>query len=148
MTETTTDRATRATIRDAQAMLRKAGRRLLEMQGRVARAHQPAFFRAACAVDEFAALIGAAPKPEGEAETVSKLYAAWLSERGAELSGDRGEDGGGAWEIAVEAFTLPAAERWEIAYKLEMLEWLLSSGDPGAHVRLPAFAGILADLGR
>lgn len=92
--------------------------------------------------------------------SVSEYYAAWLQARGQELAavfnsteaGDAHEDeadraASDAWEIALAAISTPAAKQYEIAYKVEMLQWALMPGDCDRDVKVKAFAGILADLG-
>ena len=82
--------------------------------------------------------------------TVASVYAAWLVARGAERQA--GTEAAGeaaaadAWSLALSAFPMPARERWEVAHKVEMLDWMLAPGTVDPHVRRAAFAGILADL--
>ena len=87
-------------------------------------------------------------KDEGGGETVTSCYAAWLLERGAALEGSGKAEGDGkdAWSFAVKSFGLPARESYEIGYKVEMADWIFSSGDPGPRTRRTVFAGIAADL--
>ena len=82
--------------------------------------------------------------------TVTSHYAAWLQARGAEmvkLDDDAAESAGNdAWRHAQDAIACPARERWEIAHKLEILQWVLTPGDIDARLKATLFAGIAADL--
>jgi hypothetical protein len=111
-----------------------------------------AVLRAAGDVDRTAAWLRARRWQREAPDTVTPLYAAWLSARGKELvtpeGGGEGDDGEGsdAWQIAQDAIDTPAGEPWEIAHKVEILRWMLASGDIDRHVKERAFAAILADL--
>lgn len=89
-------------------------------------------------------------------DTVALLYGRWLAARGAsqikgETRDSEGEpyddsDNDAAWQAARQAFTVAAAERWEVAHKVEMLRWLMAGGDIDRHEKEAAFASIVADL--
>jgi len=87
---------------------------------------------------------------ETDGPTVARVYAEWLAARGAELQARNDGEGEAAeakgWSLALSIFPLPACERWEIAHKVEILDWMLAPGTVDPHVRRAAFAGILADL--
>jgi len=42
--------------------------------------------------------------------------------------------------------TTPARERWEIAHKLEILQWMLAPGEIDRRLKATLFAGIAAGL--